>query len=174
MRTLTVSFALIVGSALLPGTAMAQSPAPIVLPVGQALTDAIRKAEGDMFTLFFDGCNPDRLATMLVPDLEFYHDKSGVAATSAAQFVGDYAKTCEARKKPDAWRSRREVVSESLHVDPVPGYGAIEAGSHLFYERQGDGPEKLVGKAAFTMLWKRDGDTWKLARVMSYGHEAVK
>jgi Domain of unknown function (DUF4440) len=144
------------------------------LPSGPALTDAIRQADSALFEPFFEGCDPARLATMLTPDLEFYHDRDGVVATSAKPFVAGYAKSCEARKKPNAWRSRRALVTEGFYVDPVPAYGAIESGTHLFYERQGDGPEKLVGKATFTMLWKFDGGRWKLARVMSYGHKAVE
>ena len=62
----------------------------------------------------------------------------------------------------------------SLKVDPVPGYGAIEDGEHLFYERQGDGPEHLAGRARFTQLWRLTADGWRLARVFSYGHAAAE
>lgn len=156
------------------GLAKPKVAPPINLPAGPALTEAVRAADADLFTLFFEGCDPKKLATMLTTDLEFYHDKEGVVAKDAASFLSGYAKSCEAKKKPDAWRSRRALLPESLHVDPVPGFGAIESGTHVFYERKGDGPEKLVGRAVFTMLWKLDGRSWKLARVMSYGHEAVK
>jgi hypothetical protein len=147
--------------------------APPTIPVGAALTRSITSADSDLFALFFQGCDPARLATLVTDDLEFYHDKAGVVATSGAAFVADYAKSCEARKAPDAWRSRRALVPESLQVDPVPGYGAIEHGEHRFYERKGDGPERLAGIAVFTMLWKLDGGTWKLARVMSFAHRAA-
>lgn len=143
------------------------------IPEGAELTRVLTTVDADFFALFFQGCDPARLATLVTDDLEFYHDKAGVVATSGSAFVADYAKQCEARKAPDAWRSRRELVTESLRVDPVPGYGAIEYGEHRFYERKGDGPEKLAGLAVFTMLWKLDGGTWKLARVMSFGHRAA-
>lgn len=143
------------------------------IPEGGELTRVLTAVDADLFALFFQGCDPARLATLVTDDLEFYHDKGGVVATSGGAFVADYAKSCEARKAPDAWRSRRELVAESLRVDPVPGYGAIEYGEHRFYERKGNGPEKLAGFAVFTMLWKLDGGTWKLARVMSFGHRAA-
>ena len=162
----------IVASALIAVPLTAQvAPAPV--PTGAELTRSLAAVDADFFTLFFLGCDPPRLTTMVTADLEFYHDQAGVVATSGAAFVADYAKNCEARKAPDAWRSRRELVPETLRVDPVPGYGAIEYGEHRFYERKGDGPERLAGFAVFTMLWKLDAGAWKLARVMSYGHRAA-
>jgi hypothetical protein len=110
---------------------------------------------------------------MVAPDFEMYHDKGGRVATSATAFVADYAKSCEAKKKPDAWRSRRELVPASLRVFPVPGYGAIEEGEHVFWERQGDGPERQVGWARFVQVWSFDGHDWTLARVLSFDHKAL-
>ena len=63
-------------------------------------------------------------------------------------------------------------MDSSLQVDPVPGYGAMEAGDHLFYEREGaNGTEKLAGRARFAMVWALGSDgKWRLARVLSFGH----
>jgi hypothetical protein len=103
-----------------------------------------------------------------------YHDRDGVVARDAATFVEDYRKWCTERQAPAAWRSRRELVRSTLSVHPVPGYGAIEDGEHLFYERQGNGPEHLAGRARFTQLWRLDPDGWKLSRVFSYRHRAAE
>jgi hypothetical protein len=110
---------------------------------------------------------------MVTDDLEFVHDKDGFQYHDGKSLVADYARQCEAKKAPDAWRSRRELVAGSMHVDPVPGYGAIEEGDHVFYERQGDGPEKLVGRAHFVQLWQHTPTGWKVARIFSYRHQAV-
>lgn len=150
----------------------AQATTPTI-PAGAELTRSLAAVDADFFALFFQGCDPPRLTTLVTDDLEFFHDKAGVVATSGGAFVADYARNCEARKAPDAWRSRRELVPESLRVDPVPGYGAIEHGEHRFYERKGDGPERLAGFAVFTMVWKLDATGWKLARVISFGHRAA-
>jgi hypothetical protein len=138
-----------------------------------ALANQIQAADTAIFSLYFTQCDPARMATLVTDDLEFVHDKGGFVFHDGAAFVADYARQCEARKAPDAWRSRRELVAGSMHVDPVPGYGAIEEGDHVFYERQGDGPEKLVGRAHFVQLWQQTPAGWKLARVFSYRHEAV-
>jgi hypothetical protein len=153
--------------------AQTEIPPQLALPEGAALVDSIREADSALFGLFFTGCDANRLRPMISEDLEFYHDKGGLVATSGAQFVSEYATNCEARNAPDAWRSRRELVPESVHVDPVPGFGAMEVGEHLFYERQGDGPEKLVGRAGFAMVWRWDDGVWKLHRVLSFGHKPV-
>lgn len=168
MRLISATLAV----ALLAGAAPART-AP-ALPRGEALTAAIKARDAEFFELFFTGCDAARVAGMLEPDFEMFHDKGGFIADGAPGFVADYAKSCEERKKPDAWRSRRELVAASLRVEPIPGYGAFEEGDHLFYERRGDGPEKLVGKAHFVHVWRLNPDGWRLARVLSYSHEAVE
>ena len=145
----------------------------VTVPAGAALTAEIKAADADLFATFFQACDPARMARLVTADLEMYHDRDGVVATSGPAFVALYAKVCEARKAPDAWRSRRELAAETLHVDPVPGFGAIEEGEHVFYERKGDGPEKLVGRARFVHLWKKGPDGWQVARILSFAHRAV-
>ena len=155
--------------------AAAQAAAtPPALPQGPALTEVIRARDAALFALVFEACEPERLRAMVTPDFEMYHDRDGVVATTADAFVRDYATFCAARRAPDAWRSRRELVASTLNVHPVPGYGAIEDGEHVFYERRGDGPERLVGRARFTQLWRLTPDGWRLARVFSYAHRAVE
>lgn len=145
----------------------------VTIPTGDALTAEIKAADADLFATFFQACDPARMAKLVTPDVEMYHDRGGVVATSGPAFVALYTKDCEAKKAPDAWRSRRELLPETLHVDPVPGFGAIEEGEHVFYERKGDGPEKLVGRARFVHLWKKGPDGWRLSRILSYAHRAV-
>lgn len=152
------------------------SAAPVALPEGPALTEAVRARDAEFFRLMFLGCDPARLRTMITPDFEMYHDRGGVIASNADAFVQVHERSCRERQAPDAWRSRRELVETSLRVDPVPGYGAIEDGEHLFYEWRGaaQGPEdragRLVGRARFTQLWRLAPDGWRLARVFSYAH----
>jgi ketosteroid isomerase-like protein len=159
---------------LLAAAAAAQptSEPKAAVPDRPALAKQIAARDSEFFKLFFEGCDPARVRAMMADDVEMYHDKGGFVWRGADAAVADYSKTCAERKKPGAWRSRRELVRASLHVDPVPGYGAIEDGVHLFYERKGDGPERLAGKARFTQLWRLDGDgQWRLARIFSFAHE---
>ena len=143
------------------------------MPEGSALRASIEARDAELFELFFRGCDPARLRPMLADDIEFYHDKGGFVFRNAEAMVADYAKQCAERAKPDSWRSRRQLVKESLIVDAIPGYGAMEAGDHLFYERKGDDPEKLVGRARFSIVWAWSEGGWKLSRVLSYDHQPV-
>lgn len=150
--------------------ALALAARPATVPPQPQLTRAIAARDADFFELFFRGCDPVRLRAMLTDDVEMYHDKGGFVFRGAEAMAAEHAKSCEARKKPDSWRSRRELVPASLVVDPVPGYGAMQFGEHLFYERKGEGPEKLVGRARFAQVWVLDNGRWKLSRILSYAH----
>lgn len=155
--------------------AQAGAPPAPTLPEGTALIEAIAARDAEFFKVFFEGCDPARVRTMIADDVEMYHDKGGFVWRGADGVIADYAKACEERRKPDAWRSRRELVRDSLRVDPVPGHGAIEDGVHVFYERKGDGPERLAGRARFTQLWTLGADGgWRLARIFSFAHEKVE
>lgn len=160
-------------SSILALAAAVQSAA-VQIPTQPELTRTIVDRDAELFQLAFQGCDPARMRTMVTSDLEFYHDMGGLTYRSGDEMAASYAKRCEERKKPGAWKSRRELVMSSVHVDPVPGHGAIETGEHLFYERQGEGPEKLTGRARFAHVWKLEGGAWKLSRVLSYAHGPAK
>lgn len=155
---------------------VAHAPAPaaaVAIPDRPALRAQIAARDAELFELLFgDRCDTVAFRSMLADDVEFYHDKGGVHARNADEFVAIFAKNCAERQDPKAWRSRRALVEGSLHVDPVPGHGAIEAGEHLFYERKGvDGPERLAGRARFAQLWVLGADgQWRLSRVFSFAH----
>ena len=152
--------------------AIIAAAAAVTVPQGAALEAAIKTEDEAFFRLFFEDCDPAALQAMLTPDFEMYHDKGGKVAGNAADFVAGYAKTCEARKAPDSWRSRRVLVPGTMILNPIPGVGAVQEGRHDFYERKGDGPEKLVGSARFAQLWVFDNGRWRLSRVFSLSHEA--
>jgi hypothetical protein len=146
---------------------------PLEISAGPELEAVIVARDAELFTTVFERCDPAALRSMVTDDFEMYHDKGGVVARSGDAFVAQYAKDCAARAAPDAWRSRRELVKGSLKVDPVPGYGAMEHGEHVFYERQGDGAEKLAGRALFTQVWALTPSGWRLSRVLSFSHHAA-
>ena len=151
----------------------AAATAEIAIPDQPELTRQIAARDAEFFELFFTGpCEVERFRSMLADDVEFYHDRGGFNVRRAEDFVAIFERSCAGRENPRAWRSRRVLVPESLHVDPVPGWGAIETGEHLFYEREGvDGEEQLAGRARFAQLWVLGTDgQWRLSRVFSYAH----
>jgi hypothetical protein len=149
---------------ILLAAAAAAQPAP---------AEQIRARDANFFALFFTGpCDAARFRTFITDDVEFYHDKAGFNVHKAQDFIDIFTKDCTRRQNPREWRSRRELVPASLHVDPIPGWGAMQTGEHLFYEREGvNGAEKLAGRARFAQVWVlgQDGQ-WRVSRVLSYDH----
>jgi hypothetical protein len=64
---------------------------------------------------------------------------------------------------------KRVLVKDSLEVYPVKDYGAIEIGAHRFCHKENDKDE--CGTFEFAMVWRKTGDSWKISRVLSYGHK---
>lgn len=138
-----------------------------------ALAGAIAREDARVFQVMFERCEPDVLADLVTEDFEFYHDRGG-AMIGRDAFVDDYRRACEGRAAPDAWRSRRELTPGSMQVHPIPGYGAVSEGAHVFHERRGDGPERLAGRARFSILWQHEDGRWRMARVFSIDHAAAE
>jgi hypothetical protein len=150
---------------------------PINVPAQPQLTEQIRRADSELFDLFFvKPCDEPRFRALIADDVEFYHDKDGLVTRSAEDFMKAYKANCASRIDPAAWRSRREPIAASFRVDPVPGWGAMETGDHVFYERHGvNGAESLAGKARFAMVWALGADgKWRVSRILSYAHEKAR
>jgi hypothetical protein len=157
---------------LLAFAAQAAAPAApaVTLPEGQALHDAVAARSAEFFTLYHEGCDPERLRAMLMPGFEMYHDQNGVSAGSAAPFVARYAERCPRRRTPGGPRLRRALLADTLTIHPVPGYGAIEEGTHEYYGSVCGRPERKVTTARYLGLWALTPEGWRLARAFSFGH----
>ena len=117
---------------------------------------------------FFDAynhCDLEKAASMLSDNLEFYHDQSGLD-TSKASVV-------EALKNNICGKVTRELVPGSLKVYPLKGYGAVEIGVHLFHHPGHDDTEP-VGEGQFVQIWHDENGVWKLTRVISFDHHALR
>jgi hypothetical protein len=157
--------------------AAAAAATPVTVPPQPELTRQVEAADAELFRLFFVApCADQAFRAMITDDVEFYHDKDGFNVHSADEFMKGYHENCTSRADPTTWRSRRELVRTSLRVDPIPGWGAMEIGDHLFYEKHGAaGEEKLVGKASFAMVWVLGPDgKWRVSRVLSFAHAAAQ
>jgi ketosteroid isomerase-like protein len=98
---------------------------------------------------------------MFTNDIEFYHDTGGL--TNYVQTKENFGKLFA--NTPDI---RRDLVKGSLEVYPIKDYGAIEIGEHVFCHKENGKDD--CGTLKFTMVWRKDGDSWKVSRVISYGH----
>jgi len=127
------------------------------------LAQAITLLDKQLFDAY-NTCDIDKLGAMVADDLEFYHDKTGLA-------VGKQV-FLDAIKKNICGKVTRELVAGSLEVYPIHGYGAVELGVHRFHH---PGQEHdVLGEAKFIHLWQYKDGAWKVARVISYDHEVAK
>lgn len=94
-------------------------------------------------------------------DLEFFHDIGGLTGYDVTI---NFLKTT-AQQKSDL---KRELVKGSLEVFPIPGYGAMEIGSHQFCHTENGKDD--CGTFKFVQIWQKKDDQWKITRVVSYGH----
>jgi hypothetical protein len=128
--------------------------------------------DAKLFKAIFNDCDLLTLGSLLTDDFEFYHDKGGLIATNATQFIEIIRKTCDRQKAGQEQRSRRELVS--MEVFPLGTFGAVQCGIHRFFILKEGGREEAGDVARFTHIWKRVGADWKIARVVSYDHHLAK
>lgn len=111
----------------------------------------------------FNAADLDRLMGWFTDDLEFFDDSGDGGPEGYEKVKQDFSKVF--KNVPDL---HRELVPGTLEVYPLKGYGAIEVGEHRFcHEENG---KQDCGVTKFAMVWRKTGETWKLARVLSYAH----
>jgi ketosteroid isomerase-like protein len=138
--------------------ALAQSPSPT--NDSRQLLNTISQMDTAIFNAF-NAHDADRVMSFFTDDVEFYHDKGGLS---------NYAQTAEDFRKlfASAADIHRDLVAGTLEVYPIRDYGAIEIGIHRFVHQE-NGKEE-AGSFKFVHIWRKTGDSWKISRVISYGH----
>jgi hypothetical protein len=121
------------------------------------LFDELARMDNELFEAAFVACSAERFRAIFTDDAEFYHDRTGAS-------YGDAVRTLKSCPRDNG--VTRTLVPGSLEVYPMKGYGAIQIGKHTF-SRKGEPGSEI---AQFIHLWKRDGDKWRLARVLSFDH----
>ncbi|WP_161964441.1 nuclear transport factor 2 family protein [Mucilaginibacter endophyticus] len=131
-------------------------------PKDQQLFNTIAHMDSVMFNAF-NNRNLDVMKTLFTPDVEFYNDGKGVTGYDAtmAGFKGIF----ENKQAADL---RRDLLKETLEVYPMPGFGAIEMGTHKFTHTENG--KQIVGVMKFVHVWQYQDGQWKVKRVVSVGH----
>jgi hypothetical protein len=112
----------------------------------------------------YNACDLVTLSDLVDENLEFYHDRGGLSV-GRAEFL-------TAIKNNICHKVRRELVTTTLEVYPLANYGAIELGEHTFCN-MAETPvckDATNGIGKFFMLWQKQGDRYRLTRVISYDH----
>ena len=131
------------------------------LPVSDPLYTTVAGLDTALFDAY-NNCQLDKLGSLVAEDLEFYHDKTGLAV-GRQLFVN-------AIKNNICGKVHRELVLGTLEVYPIEGYGAVEIGVHRFTHP--NDPHDL-GEAKFVTLWQHKDGSWKMTRAISFDHHAA-
>ena len=156
-------------NALLLSTVLLLVVLGLVLSGARAQSNA---ASNDLFktiealdTRLFDAynhCDLTTISSLVAEDLEFYHDKTGLARGRQALVEGIRNNICG--------KVTRELVPGTLQVDAIAGYGAVEIGVHRFHH---PGHAEDVGEAQFVTLWQNKDGAWQITRVISFDHHSA-
>lgn len=140
----------------------ANAQATAFKPKDQQLYNTIAHMDSVMFNAF-NSRNLEVMNTLFTPDVEFYNDGKGVTGYEAtmAGFKGIF----ENKQAADL---RRDLLKETLEVYPMPGFGAIEMGTHKFTHTENG--KEIVGLMKFVHVWQYKDGQWKVTRVVSVGH----
>jgi hypothetical protein len=127
-------------------------------------TDSLFRDIARMDSILFHAFNNrdiEHFQSLFDESLEFYHDEGGLTGYAhTVDFMKETAKPGNDLK--------RELIKESLEVYPIPGYGAIEIGSHRFCHTEKGKAD--CGTFRFMHVWQQKNKQWKITRVISYGH----
>ncbi len=125
-----------------------------------SLYNEIKRLDSTLFNAF-NTRDINLFKSLFAEDLEFYHDKGGL--TGYNQTVSSLV---EAAKSTN--QLRRDLVKESLEVYPIPGYGAMQIGTHRFCHWENNRQD--CGAFKFVHIWQKKNGEWKITRVVSYDH----
>lgn len=128
------------------------------------LYDRLARADSLLFDALFARCDAGRALALLADDVEFYDDRSGLS--EGEDLREDFRRLTASC--PAGNGVRRILLPGSVAVYPVEGFGAVQTGVHHFVERGAS----TSTVARFLHVWKREGDGWKLARIVSL-HDVV-
>lgn len=140
------------------------------LPKTDPLYRTIMSKDSLFFSVAYNTCDIPKMESFLSEKFEFYHDKGGFAEKD--KFISDFKNgLC---KSPETYQLKRVLIEKSTQVYPMYKegkiYAAIQNGDHMFYEKEKDHAEKLVGEASFTHLWILENNEWKLKNSLSFNH----
>lgn len=165
MRVLPAVLAMVMAAfaaAAPAGAPAAATPDPQALPPETTLEARIAALDAAVFDAFNRCDQPGQLARHAAyfdPAVEFYHDTGGVTWTREAMLANTRTYVCG--------HFRRELVPGTLRVVAVKDFGAIETGTHRFCRFD---TGRCDGLAEFSIVWRQQGDQWRITRVLSYGH----
>jgi hypothetical protein len=120
------------------------------------LYETVLKLDSTFFNAY-NNCDLAKQEEFYSDSIEFFHDKTGLETSKK--------KILEDTKKYICGKVTRELVKGSVEVSPLPGYGAVELGSHLFRNNQEKNDTPHASK--FVIVWRNNNGKWTITKVIS-------
>ncbi|WBO85198.1 nuclear transport factor 2 family protein [Hymenobacter yonginensis] len=131
-------------------------------PVSPELYATIARQDSLLFAAF-NRHDLAQLQTYFAEDLEFYHDKGGLA--DFQQSMEGFRRLFEQNKTTGL---NRQLMPGTLEVYPINGYGAVETYQHRFCHVENGKDD--CGTFKNMMVWRLNEGRWQVTRVVSYNH----
>lgn len=129
---------------------------PDYKPSDIQLHNTISKLDSIYFTAY-NKCDMETQRKMYSEDLEFFHDKGGLATSKEGILTSLKNNICG--------KVTRTLIKGSIEVYPIPNYGAIQIGYHKFFNNQEPNEKSIPSK--FIVVWKQNKDNWQITKVIS-------
>jgi hypothetical protein len=131
-----------------------------ICSAGYSQTDNLYRTIVSLDSTFFHAYNNCDLITQerfYSDSIEFFHDKSGLETSKE--------KILASTKKYICGKVTRELVKGSVEVSPLPGYGAVELGEHMFHNNQEKNDTPHASR--FVIIWRNKNGNWTITKVIS-------
>lgn len=120
------------------------------------LYSTILELDNTYFTAYNE-CDMETQAAMFDEDLEFYHDKGGLATDKKAILKSIETNICG--------KVTRTLVEDSVEVHAINDFGAVQIGLHTFFNKEE--PDAESKPSEFIAIWKKTNNQWLMHRVIS-------
>ena len=104
----------------------------------------------------YNTCDLQTHASLISEDLEFYHDKGGLATSKEEYMTFMKANICG--------KVERILTPDTFEVHEIKDFGAIALGKHSFHNLIEDSYSK---PSKFITIFKKTENGWKITRVIS-------
>jgi ketosteroid isomerase-like protein len=136
-----------------------KTPKPVPHAADQPATN-VAALDKQLFDAY-SSCDLAALGRLTADDLEFYHDKTGLA-------VGKQV-FLDSIKNNICGKTQRQLLPGTTEVHRLANFGAVEMGVRRFPHP--DDPSIGVGQGKFITIWRYKDGAWQMTRGISYDHE---
>lgn len=126
------------------------------LPIDETLQNKILSLDAVYFKAY-NTCDMDVQSEMYSNNIEFFHDKSGLATLKEEILKGI--------KRNVFGKVTGTLIEGSVEIYPINNYGAVQISYHKFHNKAEPNAESIPSK--FIVMWHNDNNNWKMSKVIS-------